>query len=403
MYVNAQIHTWLVHNYFTDYKIAYVFETGKYRDLVNSRNTTQKFNSSTGKPSKWFPNAKLCAQDDIWQNYADFHAAVLSGKQKGKYLIYDCSERVCGGYGNRLHGITVLLIYAMLTKRVFLLRMTNPVDINTYLSPNTIQWNHNVPKGLKSTSLNLHGQNNLDSNYEEFEAELLHNDNYDVIRVEINFGLFYYLLTMSDLMIGNLISTFNLKTQYDVVLLYGCAFNYLFKYQPRVIQAIQSLQTELGLETGRFVALHVRSYITEGYVFNPLHLKFPYKLMFDCAMMAAKSLSHKLNVSKVPIFLATDHPSVIAYAKKNYNDMIILSRSPSFHVDRTRYSGSKAKSNYDNGMIGVLSDVEICSRGGVLVRSASSTLSEIMGAIHFLRPQHNLHPFYFYDNLSVCH
>ena len=97
---------------------------------------------------------------------------------------------------------------------------------------------------------------------------LFSDDDYDVIRVRINFGLFYYLVTMSDLMINNLISSFNLKTHYDVVLLYGCGFNYLYKYQPRVIQAVELLQTALGLETGKFVALHVRSHINDNSVFN---------------------------------------------------------------------------------------------------------------------------------------
>ena len=387
------------------YHVAHVtICTGKYRGLINSRNTTQKFNASPSQPSKWFPNANLCEQDDLWQDYANFHDSVLSGKQTGKYLIYECiNYEVCGGYGNRIHGISVLLTFAMLTRHVFLLQMTKPIDINAYLSPNAVKWNHTVPKGLKTLRINLHGQNNVDHNYKLFESALLHNNSeYDVIKVEINFGWFYYLVTMGDKMFNKLISTFNLKTQYDAIMLYGCAFNYLFKYQPEVIQAIDSLQTELGLETGKFVALHIRSYLYEGWVFNPLHLEFPFKLMFDCAITASKSLSHKLNLPKVPVFLATDHPSITAFAKENYNDLFVFSRAPLFHVDRTVYRGTEANSQYNSGMIGVLSDIEICSRAAVLIRSALSTLSEVMGAIHFLRPQYNLHPHYFYENSSLC-
>jgi len=117
---------------------------------------------------------------------------------------------------------------------------------------------------------------------------------------------------------------------------------------------------------------------------------------------AARSLSHKLNVSKVPIFLAADHPNVIEFAKNNYDGMIVLSTAPMFHVDLTKYSGEKADTQYKNGMIGVMSDAEICSRAAVLVRSAESTLSEIMGVINFLKPRYNLHPFYFYNNVSFC-
>ena len=386
-----------IHSYCSSIVVFYI---GKFRGLINSRNIT---NIGPPKPSKWFPSVNLCGQDDVWKNYADFHASVLSGKQNGKYLIYDCSiaGQNCGGYGNRIHGITVMLTLAMLTKHVFLLQMTKPTDINAYLLPNAIEWNYTLPENLKSRKIDLYNTH-FYSNFKSLETALLSDDDYDVIRVRINFGLFYYLVMISDLMMDAMISMFNLKTQYDVVLLYGCAFNYLFKYQPRVIQAIDLLQTALGLETGKFIALHVRSHINDNSVFNPLHLKFPFQPMFECAKMAAKSLSYKLNVSKVPIFFTTDHPSVIEFAEHNYKDMLVFSRAPIFHVDFTKYSGHKANSQYDSGMMGVLSDVEICSRAAVLIRSADSTFSEVMGAIHFLRPQYNLHPFYFYENLSLC-
>ena len=380
--------------------------TDEYRGLINSRNTSLKFDTlpNNNKPSKWFPNVNLCGEDDVWKNYADFHAAVLSGKQKGKYLIYECTPyQECGGIGNRLNGITVLLLFAMLTKRVFLLKMSKPIDVNVYLLPNAIQWNYTPPKGLKRRVVNLHSQRNLDNHYKGFEKALFDGSDYDIIEAQVNYGVYYYLLAMNDHLLNSMISTFNLKTQYDCVLLYGCAYNYLFKYQPRVKQTIESLQTELGLKTGKFVALHVRSHINDGWVFNPFHIQFPFKPMFECAAMAAKSLSHKLNVSKVPIFLATDHPTVTKFAKNNYKDMIVFSKAPRFHVDHTKFRGPKAHSQYDDGMIGVLSDTEICSRAAVLIRSTGSTLSEIMGAIHFLRPQNNLHPYYFYENSSLCH
>ena len=372
--------------------------------MINSRIVTQKFDASPAKPSKWFSNTNLCGQDDLWQSYANFHASVLSGKQGGKYIIYECiDQKVCGGYGNRINGISVLLILAMLTKHVFLLQMTKPTDINAYFSPNAIQWNYTLPKGLNTLKINFHSPRNFDHNYKIFEAALLQsNKQYDVIRVNIIFGFFYYLARMNDILFDKLISSLNLETQYDIVLLYGCAFNYLFKYHSEILQAIDSQQAALSLETGKYVGLHVRSNLYENWQFNPLHLEFPFKPLFECAVTAARSLSHKLNVSKVPIFLATDHPTVIEFAKNNYDGMIVLSSAPMFHVDLTKYRGTKADTKYKNGMIGVLSDVEICSRAAVLVRSAESTLSEIMGAINFLTPRYNLHPFYFYNNLSYC-
>ena len=369
--------------------------TGDYRGLINSRNFSYKFESST--PSKWFSNANLCGGDNIWQDYAQFHKSVLSGKEKAKYLIYDCTHKTCGGYGNRISGITVLLIYAMLTKRALLLNMTIPVDINLYFSPNAIEWNHVVPTGLRTQHINLMNSKNFIPYYKTFEA-VVFDDQYDIVNVQINFGMFYFITKMNDNLLHNMITILNLRTHYDLVLLYGCAFNYLFKYQPKTIEAIETLQSQLGLETGKFVALHVRSRIGDKY--QPLHLK--YEPMFECAALAAKAMSQKLSIPKVPIFLAADHPEVTKYAMQHYNDSIVLSKAPLFHIDFTKYSGDNASHQYDDAMIGILSDIEICSRAGVLIRSASSTMSEVMGAIHFLSPKQHLHPFYFYNNLSVC-
>ena len=352
------------------------------------------------KHSKWFPNDKLCGKD-VWQKYADFHASVISGKQKGKYLIFDCTQKICAGYGNRVQSITSLLILAMLTDHVFLLVAPNPVNIKEYLLPNAIQWNYTVPKGLKSHYINLFGNNK----FQELDNALLHPNNQDIIRVQTYYGIFYYLQTMSEHLIDKMVSTFSLKTHYDLILLNGCTFDYLFKYQHRVDHAIESLQNKYKLKTGKFVALHIRSHSNEtGHpIFNPLHLSFPFKLMFECAVMAAKALSSKLNISKVPIFLTTDNAVVVNYAKKNYQDNMIFSSAPYFHIDNTKYFGSTAQMKYDDGMIGILSDIEISSRAAVLIRSADSSFSEEIGALHYLPPQNNLHPFYFYENLTLCH
>ena len=364
--------------------------------MINSRNFSQKFESNI-TPSSWFSNANLCGGNDIWQEYADFHKSVISGKVKQRYLTYKCTYGSCGGYGNRINGITVLLLYAMLTKRAFLLNMNIPVDINSYFVPKAVEWNYVVPTGLRVRNINLMNKKNFLTRYNSFEAALL-NDQYDVVNVQINFGMFYYLTKMNDSLLRKMISVFNLSTHYDMILLYGCAFNYLFKYRPKTINAIETLQSEMNLETGKFVALHVRSRFNDTY--NPVHLKF--EKMFECATIAAKTMSQNLNIPRVPIFLAADHPVVTKYAIQNYNDSIIISKAPLFHSDLTKYNEDNASNRYDSGMIGVLADIEICSRAGVLIRSAFSTMSEVIGVIHFLPPQKNLHPFYFYNDLSVC-
>ena len=56
----------------------------------------------------------------------------------------------------------------------------------------------------------------------------------------------------------------------------------------------------------------------------------------------------------------------------------------------------------ESNTIGILSDIEIGSRAAVLIRSADSSFSEEMGVINYLRPQNNLHPFDFYNNMILC-
>ena len=368
---------------------------GNYRGLINSRSSSQNFDNNN--PGKWFSNANMCGGDNIWNEYADFHKSVLSGKEKQRYVKYICNDKKCGGYGNRICGITVLLIYAMLTKRALLLDVTVPVDISTYLLPNGIDWNHPSAKGLTAQNFNIMSFKDFDRVYKTFEDSLL-GDEYGIVNVRINFGLFYVLEKMKDNLLHNMISMLHMRTHYDLVLLYGCAYNYLFKYQSKTIEAIDTLQHELGLETGKYVAMHVRSHIGDK-----MHsLRVNYQPMFECAVAAAKTMSQRLNISKVPIFLAADHPLVTQYAIEHHNDSIVLSRAPSFHSDLTRYSGDNATNQYYEGMIGLFSDMEICSRAGALVRSASSTLSEVIGAIHFPSPKRHFHPFYFYSYASVC-
>jgi len=151
------------------------------------------------------------------------------------------------------------------------------------------------------------------------------NDYNNKYEVQIGFGFFYYLVAMSNYLLLKMMSTFQLKTQYDCVLMHGCTFNYLFKYQWETIKSIEGIQSELGLETGQFVSLHVRSHINGGWVFNLLHLKIPWQPMFECALKAAKALSLKINFSAVPIFLVTDHQKVIDFAKKFYKHDVIVS------------------------------------------------------------------------------
>lgn len=373
-----------------------------YRGITNSRSVQHFMDGNTVRPkSSWFPASDMCGGDQVWQDYANFHHDVLSGKQNAKYLIYLCTKRPCGGHGNRIHGITTLLVLAMLTKRILLIKMTYPIDINDYMLPNAIQWNHAIPSNLQSKEYYLL-YTHYYRHYQEFEHDLLNPDGPDVMIARIQWGFYYHLMMFHDSLIAKMISKFSLKTQYDMFFLYGCAFNYLFKYSPEVAKEIDSIQSKLGLETGKYISMNVRSCLHDACRYNLLNLKYPWSPTFECAENAAKALAKKLNVPSVPIFLTTDEPAITKYAQEKYGKQIIPSEAPFFHIDKAQYTGSNADTLNRQGFIGVLADVEICARAAVLVRSMRSTLSEVMGVINFFPPKRNLHPFDFWQNKSVC-
>ena len=368
--------------------------------MLNSR-STQSFVDAEKEESQWFPSARMCGGEQVWQEYAEFHHRVVTGQEKAKYLLYECFKRKCGGYGNRIEGLTVLLVFAIITKRVLLVSMTHPVDIRNYLAPNAIQWDYVPPAGLSTDSYYL-VNTNFFKYYSKFEAALLSSNSSDILSVKINYGFYYHLVRMDEGLLNKMISTFHLKTQYDLILLYGCANNYLFKELPKTTQQIEALQTKLGLQPGKYVSLHIRTHLGDGAVQNPLHLKFPWQPMFECAELAAKSLGEKYNLPPVPIYLGTDHQSIKDYALEHYPDQIIISQAPIFQIDNTVYTDANSSVEYDQGFTGLLMDIVLISRAGVIVRSVMSTLSELMGVIEHQPPSRNLHPFYYYPNISAC-
>jgi len=68
-----------------------------------------------------------------------------------KYLVYFCdSPRGCGGLADRIKGIMSVYALALLTDRQLIINMTFPCRLDKYLIPNEVDWNQQVPTGLKS-------------------------------------------------------------------------------------------------------------------------------------------------------------------------------------------------------------------------------------------------------------
>lgn len=91
--------------------------------------------------------------------------------QQIKYVRFECVSNVCGGWSDRIDGILSSFAFALIQKRKFLIRITQPCLINDLLEPNLIEWNetvnlnahnlyaidgHEFIKQLKTIDLNNH-------------------------------------------------------------------------------------------------------------------------------------------------------------------------------------------------------------------------------------------------------
>jgi hypothetical protein len=71
-----------------------------------------------------------------------------------KTLSYTCHD-FCGGWGDRVRGLTFVFTLAILTQRRFLIDAPYPCLLSSFLHPNLIDWNYTQPKANR-TRWHLH-------------------------------------------------------------------------------------------------------------------------------------------------------------------------------------------------------------------------------------------------------
>ena len=62
-------------------------------------------------------------------------------ENKQKYIRFECKKPLCGGWADRLRGLMGAYIWAIFTKREFLIDIDYPCSLSHMLSPNIVKWN----------------------------------------------------------------------------------------------------------------------------------------------------------------------------------------------------------------------------------------------------------------------
>lgn len=301
----------------------------------------------------------------VFTNYAEFHKQTLTQKQKGNFLIYECN-RLCGGYGNRIQGITIALMFAIFSNRTFLIQMNYPFDINKLLHPNAIKWNYTgyMHANQKTKDFNLIDKENLNKIWPLF-SEKLFNPSTDIITIHTNLGLSWYFDVFDDKWSKLFHDWFNVTK--DNILIYGCVTRYLFNYDKIVIDAINKEMQECSLIPGLYVSVHFRSYLEYNNHYSP----YPY---FNCAVLLAKKMDNNSNA--ITIYLISDSDKADELANTEYSGQIVVSRIKKIHVDQV---GGVPPDVIFAGFVGLLVNIEVAAKGAIFIRSGS-TVSDLIEA-----------------------
>ena len=250
-------------------------------------------------------------------------------------LTWVCfNKEDCKGIGDQLNQIQLSLLLAILSNRVFGIFWDN-VSLKTmrYLQPHKVEWDKagagTIRSGEPVTMKLLH------LNTRQFQNHLFRKSNmlltYDV-PVPLLRGM--KIIMSNYKWYENLGISRNVSGQFQTVIsadiLHSVLLQYLFKFQPYLIKAIDIVQSHLGLSKPYF-SLHLRTGFAgnefeekkkNGKPFNSFKLirdQDAWRHALDCATRLANSFLGKNSV----IYLATDSYLVKKIATERYPSRII--------------------------------------------------------------------------------
>ena len=247
-------------------------------------------------------------------------------KIKILFFRYYCRPSRCGGFGNRIQAITIALIMAMLTDRVFLLEMTYPLNLLNFISPNAVQWDVTiVPRSI--VTHDLYGPARIKKYWPSFVNDLLSDSGAEMIEFRSNEGFnFFYPEIIKSPQILQRFMSLGADNRTNYCGLYGCAVKFLFNLRPVTTWAVISQLTNLGLVTGNYVAVHIRTSLS-SLDCGPRHADpNEWKKFLQCAVRTANYLARKLRLESVPIYLASDEDVVKEYAIRNFGSQVVVSQ-----------------------------------------------------------------------------
>lgn len=323
-----------------------------------------------------------------WQkSYKKLHQDILQARRPQKFIVFTCKEEGygCGGYGNRLGGITSLLFLSILTQRALLIDWDHGAPLERFLVPKGVQWNYSM-ENLKHFDSRIHylgkkehfkktrsdvlkpWKTKLDFQAWLRQADLSSYFDHPVEKIVSNWNFANALLEKPFL--EKNVNELPRKTNNSLV---GCAFDFLFLKSKELETRLSAARHSLGLTKKVLkVGFHIRMgdvALHRGSNSNNLN----YRAFFRCAQNLRDTLAQQTTgfQTDIKLFLATDDKDVKQYALMNYaSDVVTLDIIP-HHITSLR--GRKHRpSGPVEGIFNVMLDHFLLSECDFLILSKST-------------------------------
>lgn len=348
--------------------------------LVHTHDRDKENFGTNNSSSPWddvAPRINVANLPDWLQDYVDFHnrAMVQKNTSSFRYMIYTCKQGVhCSGTGNRQRGIMATFLVSILTKRVFLIDIDNPIPLNLVLEPHLIHWDALPESIVMESSPPLLDVRNVQPNPLQRPGDF--QDGEQVIRIMAN-GPGGLETIWNSTEMQQLLSTHT--DEHLSPLTYKWLFYVLFRPSNALRTLVQQQRTSLGLASATFayIGIHVR--LGGGGAWHgmreqrynvtalPHFLDLGHELQQKLGQqLLSQRLSH---VVPPPLVIISDD----AIAKEilyelDPKSVRYIANATIVHVDRSK----AARNNLLEGSLQVWADVLLLAQATCLVESLSS-------------------------------
>jgi len=219
------------------------------------------------------PEDIMPPRPDWLNDYIDYHRNSLESDGNGGYslkegvpfLVYDCTgETKCGGIGDRINAMVILLYLAMCSGRVLIINSPHPSPLQNFLEPNRIHWDAALPQMADGEELELPTLDIMDAR----NNELLVDEAVVGYRLGRCNGMparhtlrsIFANQCMSDYFSKQREEPFPYPGAIPQERLLRWSFYSLFKFNDAVLLRAEELKKNAGLENGvPYVGIHLRT------------------------------------------------------------------------------------------------------------------------------------------------